>query len=93
MVKEKCTGIRKGVEVKIEVFGPGCVKCAATAKHAQEAVAELGLDAEVIKVEKLDDIMKRGVLLTPAVFIDGKKYSEGKLVKKDRIKEWIQSEV
>ncbi|UCE18925.1 MAG: TM0996/MTH895 family glutaredoxin-like protein [Gemmatimonadota bacterium] len=91
MVEERCSGIRKGVEVKIEVFGPGCAKCTATAKYAHEAVAELGLDAEVVKVEKLDEIMKRGVLMTPAVFIDGKKYSEGKMVKKDQIKEWIRS--
>ena len=79
--------------MKIEVFGPGCAKCTATTKYAQEAVTELGLDAEVVKVDKINEIMKRGVLLTPAVFIDGKKYSEGKLVKKDRIKKWIQSEL
>ena len=91
MVEEHGTGIRKEIEVKIEVFGPGCAKCTATAKYAQEAVAELGLDAKVVKVEKLDEIMKRGVFLTPAVFIDGKKFSEGKMVKKDQIKEWIRS--
>jgi len=41
-------------------------------------------------VEKLDEIMKRGIMMTPAVFIDGKKCSEGKVVKPDQIKDWIQ---
>jgi len=76
--------------MKIEVFGPGCAKCVTTAKNAQEAVAQLGIEAEVVKVEKLDEIMKRGIMMTPAVFIDGKKCSEGKVVKPDQIKDWIQ---
>jgi len=79
--------------MKIEVFGPGCAKCVTTAKNAQEAVSLLGIEAEVVKVEKLDEIMKRGVMMTPAVFIDGKKYSEGKIVKTDQMKEWIQAKM
>lgn len=77
--------------MKIEIFGPGCAKCTATAKYVQEAIAELGVDAEIVKVKDLNEIMKRGVLFTPAVFIDGQKYSEGKMSKKDQIKEWLQS--
>jgi len=75
----------------IEIFGPGCAKCGTTAKNAQEATAELGVRAEIVKVENLDEIMKRGILLTPAVFIDGQKYSEGRIAKTGQIKEWIQS--
>jgi small redox-active disulfide protein 2 len=77
--------------MKIEVFGPGCAKCVTTAKNAQEAVSQLNIEAEIVKVEKLNEIMKRGVMMTPAVFIDGKKYSEGKMVKTDQIMEWIQA--
>ena len=77
--------------MKIEVFGPGCAKCVTTAKNAQEAISQLGVEAEVVKVEKLDEIMKRGIMMTPAVFIDGKRRSEGRIVKTDEIKHWIQS--
>ena len=77
--------------MKIEVFGPGCAKCKTTADNAQQAVSQLGIEAEVVKVEKLNEIMKRGVMMTPAVFIDGKKYSEGKMVKTDQIMEWLQA--
>lgn len=77
--------------MKIEVFGPGCAKCVTTAKNAQEAVSQLNIEAEIVKVEKLNEIMKRGVMMTPAVFIDGKKYSEGKMVKTDQIMKWIQA--
>ena len=77
--------------MKIEVFGPGCAKCKTTADNARDAVAQSGIDAEVVKIEKIDEIMKRGVMLTPAVFIDGQKYSEGKIVKTDQIKDWIEN--
>jgi len=77
--------------MKIEIFGPGCAKCNTTADNARDAITQLGVDAEVVKVQKIDEIMKRGVLLTPAVYIDGKKYSEGKMVKTDKLKDWIQN--
>lgn len=77
--------------MRIEVFGPGCAKCVKTAKNAQEAVTQLGIDAEVIKVEKVEEIMNRGIMLTPAVCIDGQKFSEGKVAQTDQIKGWIQS--
>ena len=79
--------------MKIEIFGPGCARCSTTAKNARDAVVQLGVDAEVVKVEKLDEIMKRGVMMTPAVFIDGRKCSEGKLVKTEQIKAWIESRI
>jgi len=59
--------------MKIEVFGPGCAKCKTTAENARQAIEQAGVEAEVVKVEKIDEIMKRGVMLTPAVYIDGKK--------------------
>lgn len=81
---------KEGV-MKIEVFGPGCAKCATTAKNAQDALDKLGIDAHVVKIERLEEIVVRGVLMTPAVFIDGQKVSEGKVARTDQITEWIQS--
>ena len=57
--------------MKIEVLGTGCAKCRATEKNVKKAVEELGLQAEVVKVEDLQDIINRGVMMTPAVVVDG----------------------
>jgi small redox-active disulfide protein 2 len=57
--------------MKIEVLGTGCAKCKATEKVVKKAVEELGIQAEVIKIEDLQDIIDRGVMMTPAVIVDG----------------------
>ena len=57
--------------MKIEVLGTGCAKCRATEKNVRKAVEELGIQADVVKVEDLQDIIDRGVMMTPAVVIDG----------------------
>ena len=57
--------------MKIEILGTGCSKCRATEKIVKKAVEELGNQAEVVKVEDLQDIINRGVMMTPAVVIDG----------------------
>jgi len=56
---------------KIEVLGMGCPKCQATLKNVEEAIETLGMDAEVIKIEDLAEIATRGVMVTPALVIDG----------------------
>jgi len=58
--------------MKIEILGPGCAKCKTLAANAENAVAELGLDCEIEKVTSIDEIVKRGVLITPALVVDGK---------------------
>ena len=58
--------------MKIEILGTGCAKCRATEKIVKKAVEELGIQAEVVKVEDLQDIINRGVMMTPAVVVDGK---------------------
>ena len=57
--------------MKIEILGTGCAKCRATEKIVKKAVEELGIQAEVVKVEDLQDIINRGVMMTPAVVVDG----------------------
>ena len=57
--------------MKIEILGTGCAKCKATEKIVRKAVEELGIQAEVVKVEDLQDIINRGVMMTPAVVVDG----------------------
>jgi small redox-active disulfide protein 2 len=57
--------------MKIVVAGPGCSHCQATEKNVFNAVAELNLDAEIIKVTDVLEFVKLGVFLTPAVLVDG----------------------
>jgi small redox-active disulfide protein 2 len=64
--------------VKIEVLGTGCAKCKSLLKNVEKAVAQSGLDAEVVKVDGIQEIMERGVMMTPALYIDGKSVMMGR---------------
>ena len=72
---------------KIEVFGTGCAKCKRTAKNVETAVKELGIAAEVVKVEEIGAITDRGVMLTPALAVDGEVVVEGRVPTVDEVKE------
>ncbi|WP_025865993.1 thioredoxin family protein [Prolixibacter bellariivorans] len=63
----------------IRVLGTGCPKCRALEKATNEAVTEAGLDATVSKVEDIVEIMKMGVMTTPALVVDGKVVVKGKV--------------
>ena len=76
--------------MKIEVLGTGCPKCKKTLSNAEKAVKELGVDAEVVKVDKIDDIMNYGVMMTPALAIDGEVKIAGKVPKPKEIAQWIE---
>ena len=76
--------------MKIEVLGTGCAKCRKLYDLVQRAVADTGADAEVVKVEKLPDIVKHGVAFTPALVIDGTVKAAGGLPKPAQIEAWIE---
>ncbi|TJX65331.1 thioredoxin family protein [Soehngenia saccharolytica] len=71
----------------IKILGSGCKKCNELEENAKEAVKEVGLNAEIIKVTDFKEIAKYGVMTTPALVIDEKVVSKGKVLKKDEIKE------
>ena len=75
--------------MKIEVFGPGCAKCNQSADAARAFVKKHGLDAEVMKVTDLDSIVARGVLRTPATFIDGEKVIGGRVLREKDLEDWL----
>ena len=75
---------------KIEILGMGCAKCNQLTERAKEAVKELGADAEVIKVQDIKTITNYGVLITPALVVDGVVKVAGKVPKLEEIKEWIK---
>jgi len=75
--------------MEIKILGPGCSKCELTARRVQEAVTESGTQAHIEKVTDLMRIAGYGVFGTPAVIIDGKVKSVGKVPSKNDIKAWI----
>ena len=76
--------------MKIEVLGTGCLKCKATEKNMRKAVEELGIKADIVKVEDLQQIIDRGVMMTPAVLIDGEAKIVGHVPSPDEIKKLLQ---
>ncbi len=75
---------------KIEILGMGCSKCNQLEERAKDAVKELGIEAEVIKVQDINAITNYGVLVTPALVVDGVVKVAGKLPKIEEIKKLIQ---
>ncbi len=75
---------------KIEILGMGCAKCNQLAERTKEAVKELGIEAEVVKVQDIKAITNYGVLMTPALAVDGVVKVAGKVPKVAEIKEWIK---
>jgi len=76
--------------MKIEILGTGCSKCKSTEKIVKKVVEELGTNAEVVKVEDLQEIMNRGVMMTPAVVIDGDVKIVGHVPSADEIKKLLK---
>lgn len=71
---------------KIQVLGTGCPKCKALMANAEAAVKELGVEATVEKVDKITEIMKFNVMMTPALVVDGQVESAGKLLSVEDIR-------
>ncbi len=75
--------------MKIQVLGTGCAKCKQLTANAERAVAELGLSAAVEKVEDVREIMRLGVMTTPALVVDGGVRSAGKVLTVEAVKEML----
>jgi len=76
--------------MKIEILGTGCHKCKATEKIIRQVVGELCKDVEVVKVEDLQEIVNRGVMMTPAVVVDGEVKIVGHVPSTDEIKKLLK---
>ncbi len=76
--------------MKIEILGTGCPKCKATEKIVKQVVDKLGKDVEVVKIEDLQEIVNRGVIMTPAVVVDGEVKIVGHVPSPDEIKKLLK---
>ena len=74
---------------KIQILGTGCPKCKKLAENAEAAAKELGIEYELEKVTQINDIMKMGVMVTPALAIDGEVKVAGKVASPEDIKSML----
>ncbi len=76
--------------MKIEVLGSGCAKCKKLTKEVEKALKETGSNATVEKVESLDRIMEYGVMMTPALVVDGEVKVTGRVPNVKDIKRMLK---
>ena len=74
---------------KIQILGTGCPKCKKLAENAEAAAKALGLDYELVKVTSINDIMAFGVMLTPALAVNGVVKVAGKVPSVEEVKKLI----
>ena len=72
---------------KIQILGTGCPKCKKLAENAETAAKEIGIEYELEKVTDINEIMKIGVMMTPALVVDGNVKVVGKVLSSDEIKQ------
>jgi len=75
--------------MKIEILGTGCPNCKRLAANTETAVGELGLQARIEKVTDIDKITGYGVMMLPALVVNGTVVAAGKLLNKDEIKKLL----
>ena len=75
----------------IKVLGPGCANCKKLEEVTRQVLASLNLDAEIIKVTDMQQIIAYEVLKTPGLVINEKLVSSGRIPSPDNVAEWIKT--
>ena len=75
--------------MKIEVAGPGCPRCGATAENVAQALKDLGLEDAIEKITDINAMIDRGVLQSPALIINGAIVVQGKIPTVEQVKQFI----
>lgn len=70
----------------VKVLGPGCPKCKTTYINVLEAVKQTGVDAEVVKIEDIEEMIKYNILITPVLMIDEQVVVRGRVADINEIK-------
>lgn len=76
--------------IKIQILGTSCPKCKKLAENAESAAKQAGIGYEIEKVTEINDIMKFGVMVTPALAVDGQVKVVGKVPSTDEIKKMLE---
>lgn len=75
--------------MKIEILGTGCPKCNMLTENARAAATKLGVDAEIAKVTDIMEITRRGVMMTPALVVDGQVRTSGRVPSVEEIERML----
>ena len=78
--------------MKVQILGGGCPKCKLLEEHARQALASLNMTAEIEKITSSEAIMEMGVMMTPALAIDGDVKSKGRVLSVEQIAEILKGE-
>jgi small redox-active disulfide protein 2 len=79
--------------MKVQIYGTGCGKCNMLEKAAKQAIREMGVNAEVVKVSDINQIVEAGILATPGFAVEGEVKSMGRVPSNDEIKKWIKAKM
>ena len=79
--------------MKVQIYGTGCAKCHILEKAAKQAISEMGVNAEVVKVNDINQIVEAGILATPGFAVEGEVKSMGRVPSQDEIKKWIKAKM
>jgi small redox-active disulfide protein 2 len=79
--------------VEIKILGPGCPRCAEVNKRTLNALAALGIAADVEKVTDFKKIAEYKIYATPGLVINGRLKSTGRIPSQEEIKNWIREEM
>ncbi len=78
--------------MKIKILGTGCAKCKKLEEMVREVVSDLGVDADIVKITDLNEILEYDIMMTPGLVVNGDVVCSGRLPKKDEIRNWLQGE-
>jgi len=74
---------------RIQILGTGCPKCKVLTRNAEAAAKEMGIEHQIEKVTDINEIMKFGVMITPALAVDGQVKVVGKVLSPEQIKQLL----
>lgn len=78
--------------MEIKVLGTGCAKCKKLEEMVREVVGELGVDADIVKISDLNEILEYDIMMTPGLVVNGEVACSGRIPKKEEIRKWLQQE-
>lgn len=78
--------------ISIKVLGPGCSKCKTLEAKVRDVVIKNNIEADVTKIEDINDMMSYGIMMTPALVVNEKVKSYGIIPKDDQILKWLKGE-
>ena len=76
--------------MEIKILGTGCPSCRALEEATRKAVMEMNLDADIMKVEDMAEILNYGIMSTPALVVDGKIILKGRVASAEEIKKFLK---